>query len=140
MISLAQKSRQCLIDDVKGLEAKLLQLQEQFDLIINWIRSEYCGKSTGSAYYFVFDVKVSSPFKDLSGLPDYVIIAVSGGQKWSESNVCKDEQIKVEYDNLDDSSHLSADGDVDPDNSSKKLLVKVDEDILKDIESGPVSR
>lgn len=44
MTSLTLKSRECLIDDIKCLETQLMDLQERFDVIVSWIRSQYSGK------------------------------------------------------------------------------------------------
>lgn len=54
------------------------------------------------------------------------------------------EHVKVEYDSFDDSTkdstYLSAIGDTLADSQCKNIVVKVDEDILEGIESGPASR
>lgn len=54
------------------------------------------------------------------------------------------EHVKVEYDNVDDSTdgstYLNAEDDTSVDNQCKTVAVNVDENVLKGIESGPVSR
>lgn len=54
------------------------------------------------------------------------------------------EHVKVEYDNVDDSTdgstYLNAEDDTAVDNQCKTVAVNVDENSLKGIESGPVSR
>lgn len=44
MTSLALRSRHCLIEDIKCLETQLSSLQDRFDVIVHWIRSQYSGE------------------------------------------------------------------------------------------------
>lgn len=73
------------------------------------------------------------------------MIAVRGDQSISDgkNEFRKIEHVKLEYDNFDDSIEDTAylNDDTLADNQCKNVVaVKVDEDILKGIESGPVSR
>lgn len=89
--SLAVRSRQCLIEDVKSLETQLLHLQERFDLIVNWIREQYCGKlemNYCNNFYLNFHL-LSVVDKELSGLPDYVLKAVRGDKGSIDKNKFK---------------------------------------------------
>lgn len=45
-MSLDLKSRECLIEDIKCLQTEISQLRGRFDVIVEWIRSEYSGENS----------------------------------------------------------------------------------------------
>ncbi|KAG4067673.1 hypothetical protein HA402_005445 [Bradysia odoriphaga] len=122
------KSRSCLIDDIKCLETQLSALQERFDIIVNWIQSQYC---------------------ELNGLPHIVIVAVRGDQgsfkekleSTRETLPLVDiEHVKLECDKFDDYSDVNMDCKIESHDQRESSVDKLDVDVLEDIEFNPVSR
>ncbi|KAJ6640607.1 PR domain zinc finger protein 5 [Pseudolycoriella hygida] len=82
-MSASRRSRQCLMNDIIYLDTQLTQLRMRFDLIVNWIRSQYF---------------------DLKGLPENVVNAVRGNEGLSTE---KNETFK-EMTSLDDFTEQKA--------------------------------
>ncbi|XP_037024851.1 zinc finger protein 652-B-like [Bradysia coprophila] len=122
------KSRSCLMDDIKCLETQLSALQERFDIIVNWIQSQYC---------------------ELNGLPHIVIVAVRGDKRSFQENLesTKEtfplddiEHVKLECDKFDDYSDVNMDYKIESDDPRESSVDKMDVDVLEDIAFDPVSR